>query len=224
MPVAVRHSRGFTLLEILVVVMLMGLLTAVIATRGNWSSSDRGIDQAYARLGDTIGLLNERSLFSGQLMALRVSYNGWEPLIYDRVEGRFLALDETSLKRRDLPPSLALEWQLDTLEDEQISLKDVARSLVEEERMLDTGAGLEEQEDQPRDDTRADEVDEDAFPQVFFFPSGEVTPITFSLYPVEDDEQLQRLQVTALGRIFDPDAEQTDKDNVEYRRPEGDPQ
>lgn len=65
-------QAGFTLLEIMVVVMLMGLLTAVLVSQGNWTSDDRQLEEEAARLEDTLALLNERSLFSGQLLALRL--------------------------------------------------------------------------------------------------------------------------------------------------------
>ena len=226
MPLAVRQA-GFTLLEILVVVMLVGLLTAVIATQGYWTSNDSYLDQESARLQDTIALLNERSLFSGQLMALRLKGTGWEPLVYDRVEARFLPVDDTSLAPRSLPPSLEMEWQLDTLEDDQVSLKQVARSLVEEERMMDTSTLADE--DEEREEDRGAEQsaeqgdDEDDFPQVFFFPSGEVTPVTLSVRVIEDLDQEQRLQVTALGRLLDPDAPPRDEeDRPRYRDREED--
>jgi len=73
-------QAGFTLLEIMVVVMLMGLLTAVLVSQGNWTSDDRQLEEEAARLEDTLALLNERSLFSGQLLALRLQTTGWTPL------------------------------------------------------------------------------------------------------------------------------------------------
>ena len=48
MPFRLRQA-GFTLLEILVVVMLIGLLTAVIASQGNWTLSEDGLDEEAAR-------------------------------------------------------------------------------------------------------------------------------------------------------------------------------
>ncbi len=97
-------QAGFTLLEIMVVVMLMGLLTVVLVSQGNWTSDGRQLEQETARLQDTLALLNERSLFSGQLMALRLETTGWTPLAYDRVEGEFLPVDDTALKAHTLPP------------------------------------------------------------------------------------------------------------------------
>lgn len=194
-------QAGFTLLEIMVVVMLMGLLTAVLVSQGNWTSDGRQLDEEAARLEDTLALLNERSLFSGQLLALRLETTGWTPLAYDRVEGDFLPVDDTALKPHKLPPSLELVWQLDDLGEDQASLSEVAETLVQDDVMA--GAGEELLDDEEGDES---EQDEDDFPQIFFFPSGEVSPLTLTLRAY-DDVDAQRLRVSALGQFSDPDAE-----------------
>ncbi len=54
--------------------------------------------------------------------------------------------------------------------------------------------------------------DEKAFPQIFFFPSGEVSPVTLAMQSHDDLEQVQRWQISALGQITDPDREQDNDD------------
>ena len=195
-------QAGFTLLEIMVVVMLMGLLTAVLVSQGNWTSDDRQLEEEAARLEDTLALLNERSLFSGQLLALRLQTTGWTPLAYDRIEGDFLPVDDTALKAHRLPPSLELVWELDDLGEDQARLSDVAETLVQDDVMAGTGEGLLDGEEGDESDQ-----DDEVFPQVFFFPSGEVSPLTVTLRAYDDVEAEQRLRVSALGQFSDPDAE-----------------
>ena len=194
-------QAGFTLLEIMVVVMLMGLLTAVLVSQGNWTSDDRQLEEEAARLEDTLALLNERSLFSGQLLALRLETTGWTPLAYDRIEGDFLPVDDTALKAHRLPPSLELVWELDDLGEDQASLSEVAETLVQDDVMA--GSGKELLDGEQSDDSDQDEA---VFPQVFFFPSGEVSPLTVTLRAYDDVEAEQRLRVSALGQFSDPDA------------------
>ncbi len=200
-------QAGFTLLEIMVVVMLMGLLTAVLVSQGNWTSDDRQLEEEAARLEDTLALLNERSLFSGQLLALRLQTTGWTPLAYDRIEGDFLPVDDTALKAHRLPPSLELVWELDDLGEDQARLSDVAETLVQDDVMAGTGEGLLDGEEGDESDQ-----DDEVFPQVFFFPSGEVSPLTLTLRAYDDVEAEQRLRVSALGQFSDPDAE-NDEEN-----------
>lgn len=220
------RQAGFTLLEILVVVMLISLLTAIIASQGNWSLSEDGLDEEAARLHDTLELLNERSLFSGQLLALRLRSDGWTPLAYDRDERAFLPIDDTSLKPRNLAASLTVEWQVDALEDDQVSLSEVAESLTRKEVMA-TPEGLEAQAESASGDSGEEagarrEDDEKELPQVFFFPSGEVTPVTVSVLSNDDLDHFRRWQIGALGQVTDPDAviedDQDDDDLFEEDR------
>lgn len=214
-------QAGFTLLEIMVVIALIALLSAVVVSQGNWTSDDRQLEQESARLKDTLALLNERSLFSGQLLALRLRHDGWEPLAYDIAAADFLPIEDTALKPRQIPPALELVWQLDELADEeQASLSQVAETLVKKDTSLDLGEGLtgednegEARSEQQREENRNDKEDEDkVFPQIFFFPSGEVSPITLSMQSLDDLEYVQRWQISALGQISDPDLEQEEDD------------
>jgi general secretion pathway protein H len=217
-------QSGFTLLEIMVVVGLIALLSAVVVSQGNWTSDDRQLEQESARLKDTLALLNERSLFSGQLLALRLRHDGWEPLAYDIVAADFLPIEDTALKPRQIPPSLELVWQLDELADEeQASLSQVAETLVKKDTSLDLGEDTvgegDEEEARQQGSNSESEVggegegeDEKAFPQIFFFPSGEVSPVTLAMQSQDDLEQVQRWQISALGLITDPDREQDNDD------------
>lgn len=217
MPAPARQS-GFTLLEILVVVMLVGLLTAVIAGQGNWTLSEEGLDEEASRLQDTLELLNERSLFSGQLLALKLRADGWTPLAYDRNERDFLPIDDTTLKSRTLAPSLTLEWQVDALEDDEVSLSDVAENLVKEDMMAtpdDLSDQAETGEGELRSDNKSDSRRDKELPQVFFFPSGEVTPVTISVLSDEELEKFRRWQISALGQVTDPDAVQDEEEDDE---------
>lgn len=199
------RQAGFTLLEILVVVMLVGLLTAVIASQGNWTLSDDGIQEDADRLRDTLELLNERSLFSGQLLALQLQGDGWTPLAYDRNERAFLAIEDSSLRARTLSPGQSLEWQVDALDEEEVSLSDVAESLVKEDMMATPEELSTSTEESGKNESSSTEADKD-LPQVFFFPSGEVTPVTVTLLSDEQPDVFQRWQISALGQVTDPDA------------------
>lgn len=214
-------QSGFTLLEIMVVVGLIALLSAVVVSQGSWTSDDRQLEQESARLKDTLALLNERSLFSGQLLALRLRHDGWEPLAYDITAADFLPIEDTALKSRQIPPALELVWQLDELADEeQASLSQVAETLVKKDTSLDLGEDVvgeddEEREPQRARDDKSEEKEEKEFPQVFFFPSGEVSPVTLTMQSQDDLEYVQRWQISALGQISDPDLEEDGDDQQE---------
>jgi len=205
-----RRQSGFTLLEILVVVGLVAMLSLAVLVVPVWVDDQRQLDSESASLADTLTMLNEQSLFSGRLMALRVTERGWTPLTYDVGEREFVPAQGNGLQANRLPESLELTWQYDDLPDddreERVSLQDAAKQLVSDDPFGGDDEGLLGGDRDGRDGERDDEeADDDPLPQVFFFPSGETTPITFTVRSREDVDLEARRRMSALGKVRDPD-------------------
>lgn len=209
------RQGGFTLLEILVVVGLIAMLSLAVLVVPVWMDDERQLDGEVAKLSDTLTLLNEQSLFGGRLMALRLTERGWTPLVYDVGERQFVPAQGNGLQARRLPAGLELAWQLDDLpsdEEERMGLDQVAERLVSDSPF---GGGDEQGQGGLLDEERAraeerDEQDE-ILPQVFFFPSGETTPITFTLRSSDDIDLETRRRLSALGKVRDPDNEEAEE-------------
>ena len=216
-PRAHRQS-GFTLLEILVVVGLVAMLSLAVLVVPVWVDDQRQLDSESASLADTLTMLNEQSLFSGRLMALRVTERGWTPLTYDVGERAFVPAQGNGLQANRLPESLELTWQYDDLPDdedeERVSLQDAAKQLVSDDPFGGDDQGLlgdDRDRDEPEDGRDEEEEDQEPLPQVFFFPSGETTPITFTVRSRQDLDLEARRQMTALGKVRDPDRDEEEE-------------
>lgn len=198
-------SRGFTLLEVLVVVTLLALLASVAApvmvNRLGGADMDREAEKLTARLHQ----LNEQSLFLGQLLAARLQEDGLQPLRYSLEERDFVSMDADSgsLRRLELPDGIRLEWRLEDVERDGPDLADAVSSR------------LSDDDGETDDDTRADEDEDDdaQAPQLYFFPSGEASPATLWLRTTAGDgEDSLRLELDALGQVHRPDREEGDAD------------
>ena len=211
-----RRQGGFTLLEILVVVGLVAMLSLAVLVVPVWVDDQRQLDSESASLADTLTMLNEQSLFSGRLMALRVTERGWTPLTYDVGERSFVPAQGNGLQANRLPESLELTWQYDDLPDdedeERVSLQDAAKQLVSDDPFGGDDQGLlGDDRDEPEDGRDEEEEDQEPLPQVFFFPSGETTPITFTVRSRQDLDLEARRQMTALGKVRDPDRDEEEE-------------
>lgn len=182
--VARRPSQvsGFTLLEVLVVVTLLALFASMILPMMSRNPSSEDLDDQANRLRNTVQILAENSLFRGQLLALRVSAHQYQPLAYNVDERQFIDIvSDDALVAYDLPEQYLLEWQLaDDQSTSEKTLAYAADALIAE----DTDSSQEKL--QP--------------PQMYFFPSGESTPITLRLRDSESGGEL-RIVVDPVGRV-----------------------
>ncbi|MCC1498107.1 prepilin-type N-terminal cleavage/methylation domain-containing protein [Alcanivorax sp. 1008] len=176
---ACPRQSGFTLLEVLVVVALMVLVATLLVSAALRGSTGDPAGTAAQRFSDTVALMSENSLFRGELLALRLSDTGWTPLGFDVANSEFIPL-ASPLTETELEQGVLLEWKMEESRNpDRPDIADVGASLISDELMVE----------------KKQEV-----PQIFFFPSGEVTPLTVWLVQVEGNVS-HELMVDPLGRV-----------------------
>lgn len=182
---------GFTLLEVLVVVTLLALFASMTLPMMGRNPSGEDLDYQGERLRNTVQILSENSLFRGELLALRVDADTYQPMQYDVTERAFLDMaGDEALAGYTLPSQYLLEWQL---ADEESS----------DEQTLAYAANALSEPDTKEEETPS--------PQIFFFPSGESTPITLLLRDSEQNREL-RLIVDPAGRVVIEGDDQSERD------------
>lgn len=148
--------RGFTLLELMVVIVIVGIMFSFLALSINTSSPEESIKKEAMRLDQLIELALEEAILRGEEYALvfkpdsyqfaRLSENGWQLINDDRL-----------LRPRTLPNEITLELEV---EKTTLSLLD------------DSNDPNDSNEPEDSEDDNPDKIE----PQVFLLSSGEITP------------------------------------------------
>lgn len=116
MPVARlrRSMRGMTLIEILVVVLVIGILSALATLSIGLLGDDREIEDESRRLADAIALLQEQAQLEGRDYGILLEPARYEFQRFDAFEQRWVTVeDDPALRARELPTDLAFELHLE---------------------------------------------------------------------------------------------------------------
>ena len=148
---AYRASAGFSLLELLVVVVIIGLLVQAVTLSMGALGNDRELQEETGRLRSMLDLLHEEALMQSRDYGVMFTETGYRFYVFDYQE---------------------LEWvlpQTDRLLQQYQLRPQLAMSLVLDGRDVPLEPSFESQEI------------ENAEPQIMLLASGEVTPFTIEM-------------------------------------------
>jgi general secretion pathway protein H len=108
------RSKGFTLVEILVVVVIMAVVISLAVLSIGTTGRDSQLDQEGRRVQALIDLLHERAVLEGRDFGMHIEPNAYDFLVYDTIRDRWLKFDEENeYRHRDLPKGVSFQLQLD---------------------------------------------------------------------------------------------------------------
>jgi general secretion pathway protein H len=122
------RSKGFTLVEILVVIVIMAVVISLAVLSVGVTGRDSQLDEESRRIEGLVGLLHERALLEGRDFGLRIEPKAYEFVVYDPRHDRWVMLDqEREFRHRDLPNGITFQLQLDS---QTVVIKPIDRELA----------------------------------------------------------------------------------------------
>jgi general secretion pathway protein H len=108
------RSKGFTLVEILVVVVIMAVVISLAVLSIGVTGRDNQLDQEGRRIQALIDLLHERAVLEGRDFGVSIQPNAYDFLVYDTIRDVWLKFDqENEYRHRELPSGVSFQLQLD---------------------------------------------------------------------------------------------------------------
>jgi general secretion pathway protein H len=162
--------RGFTLIEILVVVIIIATISSIALLSLNLIGDDRELDTERKRLATLLEVAQDEAVMQGREFGVEILRTGYRFVEFDPLTSQWSEILYDDLYRlRKLPDGMELELYV---EDKRI--------------MLDADPKVFEP---PKDDEISMEVD-NYMPHLLVFSSGEMTAYEIRLRRDANDQEL----------------------------------
>ena len=171
-----RSFQGFTLIEVMLVIVLIGVMASAIQFTFSSSKPEQLLEQNSARFAGIFDVAAEYGLLNNIELGLFIEKNSYQFLGYDGVQWTPIA-NNPLFEVYELPEGIELTLALDDLPIEEPQLFDSSVFVIEDQ-----------------EDNFTKEEEKKLIPQVYILSGGDITPfsLTFSLaeFTVEEDENV----------------------------------
>ncbi|WP_423188104.1 type II secretion system minor pseudopilin GspH [Alishewanella sp. d11] len=154
---------GFTLLEILLVIVLIGILASVVVLNFDGDTAEEQVDKEAVRFQQVFQFIAETAQLRQQEWGLVVAENGYAFVYFADGSWQWVQQPEVAKQHR-LPEGLQLQLEIEGLPGAEQNLLSQLEWQQEEQTSLSTEEGAAKP----------------PLPQVFILSSGEISPFRLS--------------------------------------------
>ncbi|MBU0912983.1 MAG: type II secretion system minor pseudopilin GspH [Gammaproteobacteria bacterium] len=183
-----KHHRGFTLLEIMLVMLLLGLMASYVVVNFVSESRTSRIQKETDRLQQLVQVVSETAILKQQDFGLMLNAKGYQFLVHNGQQ--WLEVSEPkSLQFHPWPEAVQAELELEGLSwaEDSILGQEEFRKLQEE--VLEQQAEAAEDDEDKDDKTKAPAKTRDTplLPNIYILSSGDISP--FQLVLADETER-----------------------------------
>ena len=191
-----RLSRGFTLIEVLLVILLIGLLASAVVINFSGESRDKQLSTQTGQLQQLIHIASETAMLKQQELGLFVDDEGYRFMLFQ--DDKWHSIREPkSLQPRQFPPGYKIQLELEGLEWSEGNLLSQLEWQEEDETLFEENSFDQREAEKQKqaaeeDNTTAPQLrtgfeiaprqkDDPKLPQIYLLSSGEVTPFLLTV-------------------------------------------
>ena len=180
---APKGLHGFTLIEIMVVITLIGIVISMTLISANLLRDDREVEKQVLRLSSIIQAVSEEAQMQGRDFGIELMRAGYRFVEYDPIFEVWVQIeDDDLLRQRELTEGMEFE-------------------LVMEGRRVPLDVGMKKLESgENRDGERERDLTDDYLPHILMMSSGDITPFQLELIRVKDDMRVG-LEMKYAGKL-----------------------
>ncbi|AQS40515.1 type II secretion system protein H [Shewanella psychrophila] len=173
------RQKGFTLMEVLLVVLLMGLAASAVTMTMSGADRKKELERTALQFMAATEMVLDETVLSGHFIGIVIEDTSYKYVFYD--EGKWKSLDrDRILAERQMEDGVEISLVLDGL------------PLVQEDEEQDSWF------DEPFIDEKTEEEKKKSpEPQILLFPSGEMSSFEMTFF--SEDEQGQEIEALVVG-------------------------